>query len=221
MYPMKTVFVLLLLLLGNFSHAQDLFQNHLYAAELVMSHRDKIDLTDQQAKKIKEIHSKNAGEFSTLKWDLEEATSELKALMENTKVNMGAVEKQMDQVLALENQLKKLQLSTLVAIKNELNEAQQQELDKARSREGAINVIGYGSNQTANKNQSIRIVDSNTGKDNPLFLLFEDGKEKIVENLDAIHPDSIESVSVLKGPAALKKYGEKGRNGVVVITLKQ
>ncbi|SHM52484.1 TonB-dependent outer membrane receptor, SusC/RagA subfamily, signature region [Cyclobacterium lianum] len=217
---MKTVFVLLLLLLANFTHAQDLFQDHLYAADLVMSQRDKINLTDQQATAIKEIHSKNAGEFSVLKWDLEAATSGLKELMDNTKVDMHAIEKQMDKVLSLENQLKKLQLGTLVAIKNELTEQQQQQLDKTKPG-GAVNVIGYGNNNFTNKNQSIRIVDSNGGNDNPLYLVIDDGKEKMVENLTAIQPDDIESVSVLKGPSAVKKYGAKGKNGVVVITLKQ
>ncbi|MBD3629307.1 hypothetical protein [Cyclobacterium sp.] len=218
---MKTVFIFLLVLFADFAQAQDLFHNHLYAADLVMRHRDKIKLTDQQATTIKEIHSKNAGEFSTLKWDLEEATSTLKDLVDNPKVSLDAVEKQMDLVLSLENQLKKLQLATLVIIKNELTEVQQQQLDETKSMGGATNVIGYGTNQSSNKNQSIRIVDSNAGKDNPLFLLIEDGKEKIVENPADIHPDSIESVSVLKGPNAVKKYGEKGKNGVVVITLKQ
>ncbi len=39
--------------------------------------------------------------------------------------------------------------------------------------------------------------------------------------LTAIDPDQIATVNVLKDAAALKKYGEKGRNGVVEITTKQ
>lgn len=217
---MKTVFMFLLVLLADFAHAQDLFHNHLYAADLVMSHRDKINLTDNQANKIKEIHRKNAGEFSTLKWDLEAATAKLKGLMEKSKVSMKAAETQMDRVLTLENQLKKMQLATLVAIKNELTEVQQQLLDESKTGGGNTNVTGYGNTHSTNKNQSIRIVDSNAGKDSPLYLVIEDGKEQTVDNLDTIKPDTIESVSVFKGPSAVKKYGEKGRNGVVVVTLK-
>ena len=39
--------------------------------------------------------------------------------------------------------------------------------------------------------------------------------------LTVIDPDQIATVNVLKDAAALKKYGEKGRNGVVEITTKQ
>jgi TonB-dependent SusC/RagA subfamily outer membrane receptor len=40
----------------------------------------------------------------------------------------------------------------------------------------------------------------------------------IFRNLD---PDQIESIQVLKDSAATRKYGENGRNGVVIITLKK
>lgn len=216
---MKTVFVLLLVLSAEITHAQDLFQNHLYSADLVMSHRDKINLTDQQATTIKEIHSKNAGEFSTLKWDLEEATSTLNELMDRSKVSVEAVEKQMDRVLSLENQLKKLQLTTLVAIKNELTEQQQQRLNGLKP--GSVSVVGYGATNIAGKNQTVRIVDTNSGKEKPLFFIIEDGKTKRVDDLNAISPDSIESIEVLKGESATKVYGKDGVNGVVVITLKK
>ncbi|SEJ55069.1 TonB-dependent outer membrane receptor, SusC/RagA subfamily, signature region [Cyclobacterium xiamenense] len=216
---MKTVFVFLLVLCAEITHAQDLFQNHLYSADLVMSHRDKINLTDQQATTIKEIHSKNAGEFSTLKWDLEEATSTLNELMDRSKVSVEAVEKQMDRVLSLENQLKKLQLTTLVAIKNELTEQQQQRLNGFKP--GGVSVVGYGATNIAGKNQTVRIVDTNSGKEKPLFFIIEDGKTKRVDDLNAISPDSIESIEVLKGESATKVYGKDGVYGVVVITLKK
>jgi TonB family protein len=47
-----------------------------------------------------------------------------------------------------------------------------------------------------------------------------DGKESKVDLKD-IEPNSIESVSVLKGEAAIKKYGDKGNNGVLEITMKK
>ncbi|MCL5245476.1 TonB-dependent receptor plug domain-containing protein [Cellulophaga sp. 20_2_10] len=39
-------------------------------------------------------------------------------------------------------------------------------------------------------------------------------------NLDMIDPDEIESINVLKNESATAKYGSKGRNGVIEITLK-
>jgi len=47
-------------------------------------------------------------------------------------------------------------------------------------------------------------------------LVIVDGKE--VDDISSINPDSIESMSVLKGDSAIAIYGEKGKNGVVIIT---
>lgn len=52
----------------------------------------------------------------------------------------------------------------------------------------------------------------------PLFLV--DGKELSKTEIDKIDPSTIESINVLKGDTAASKYGKKGLNGVVEITLK-
>lgn len=52
-------------------------------------------------------------------------------------------------------------------------------------------------------------------------LTFVDGKETSEEDLKKIKPDQIESVSVLRKKEFTDKYGEKGKNGVVLITLKK
>ena len=51
-------------------------------------------------------------------------------------------------------------------------------------------------------------------------LIFIDGKESAV-SLKDIDPDRIESVSVLKNESATSVYGEKGKNGVILITTKR
>ncbi len=61
--------------------------------------------------------------------------------------------------------------------------------------------------------------DSSIGKTQevkPLFLV--DGIE--VDGMDNLDPDNIESVSVLKDASATSLYGEKGKNGVVLVTTK-
>ncbi|MEI7587568.1 TonB family protein [Runella sp.] len=52
-----------------------------------------------------------------------------------------------------------------------------------------------------------------------LWLL--DGKEMAKEQIQKLSPDSIQSMNVLKGEEATKKYGEKGKNGVIEITTKK
>lgn len=53
----------------------------------------------------------------------------------------------------------------------------------------------------------------------PLFIL--DGVETSYFKLEKIDPNTIEKVDVLKDEKAVIKYGEKGKNGVVIITSKK
>lgn len=51
-------------------------------------------------------------------------------------------------------------------------------------------------------------------------LIFIDGKESTEEALGALNPDKIEKMEVLKGEMAKEKYGERGKEGVILITTK-
>jgi TonB-dependent SusC/RagA subfamily outer membrane receptor len=53
----------------------------------------------------------------------------------------------------------------------------------------------------------------------PLFFI--DGKKSAKADMDKLSPNAIESVSVLKGPAAVAKYGAEAVNGVIEIVLKK
>ena len=53
----------------------------------------------------------------------------------------------------------------------------------------------------------------------PLFIV--DGVEKTSTYAKALLPENIESVHVLKGEIATQKYGKKGENGVIEVTLKK
>jgi TonB-dependent SusC/RagA subfamily outer membrane receptor len=52
----------------------------------------------------------------------------------------------------------------------------------------------------------------------PLYIV--DGKEAPPDTLKTLNPNDIESITVLKEQSSVAKYGEKGRNGVILITLK-
>lgn len=56
--------------------------------------------------------------------------------------------------------------------------------------------------------------------DNPP-LIFLDGQIIDKARMDAINPNDIESISVLKDKSATAVYGEKGKNGVILIVLKK
>ena len=54
--------------------------------------------------------------------------------------------------------------------------------------------------------------------DNVLVII--DGKESTKAEINKINPDKIESIDVLKDKASVEKYGEKAKDGVIIITSK-
>jgi TonB-dependent SusC/RagA subfamily outer membrane receptor len=233
---MKHLLLILLLLSSSLSFAQDIFQKNLYSADRILENREKLDLTEAQASKIKKIHADNAGEFSTLKWDLDAANARLKSMLEESKIDPALVNKQMDEVLRLENLLKKKQLNTLVAIKNELTSPQQKLLEYKNT----TNIVGSATYNPSGskelKSSNIRIgqpaygfepkvtIEAENGNPDtsPLYIIKSKNTNLTIPQraLKEINPNDIESISVLKDKSATDLYGEKGKNGVIIITLK-
>jgi Spy/CpxP family protein refolding chaperone len=244
----KSLF-LFLFLSASLAQGQDMFQEYLYSADLVMKNRDKIALTDAQADKIKKIHSTNAADFSTLKWDLDSETEKLKKLLAQTKPDPAAVTKQMDLVLNLENQLKKKQLATLVAIKNELTESQQDELKKPKVL-GRVTSWEYAPNGTATSlpqsvpqyrigkesplaaangngvvsgtdKSKLYIQSPDSSESSPAYYIKENTHYLKIPSVADIDPNDIEAIEVWKGERAIEKFGQNGKNGAIIITLKE
>lgn len=238
---MKNLFLIAVFLLSNLTLAQDIFKKNLYSADQIMQVREKINLSDAQADKIKKLHAENAGDFSTLKWDLDEANTKLEMMLKEPKIDPLAATKQLEKVLQLENQLKKKQLATLVAIKNELSESQILALDRQPlgiSQTLSGRVQGIGSTNTSGTalvtsgskfrigypgpGVSIAVAGENQ-ENQPLYVIkssAETVEKSSMSKLD-IGPNDIESISVIKDRAATEAYGEKGKNGVIIITLKE
>ena len=71
-------------------------------------------------------------------------------------------------------------------------------------------------NNEVNKNEE-KVV-TNISESTQLYIV--DGKEVSKEQLKAIASESIANMSVLKNEEAIKQYGEKGKNGVIIVTTK-
>jgi TonB-dependent SusC/RagA subfamily outer membrane receptor len=52
-------------------------------------------------------------------------------------------------------------------------------------------------------------------------LIFVDGEKKTKKEMDALSPDQIKSVQILKGDALIKEYGPDAKNGVMKISTKK
>ena len=78
-------------------------------------------------------------------------------------------------------------------------------------------VIDNTKNSSLSGNFTLNLNDTHK----PMYII--DGKEYAPgeSDLSKLDPDDIESVSVLKNESALEAYGEKGRNGVVIIKTKK
>ncbi|TGE04866.1 SusC/RagA family TonB-linked outer membrane protein [Hymenobacter fodinae] len=92
---------------------------------------------------------------------------------------------------------------------------------------GTNRIILRGESSLAGDNDALIVVDGvvlggssrNTGNGSSAYLQSESPVD-FGTSLNDINPEDIESVSVLKGPAATALYGARGGNGAVIITTK-
>lgn len=70
---------------------------------------------------------------------------------------------------------------------------------------------------TASEASQVQIPENSKGV-KPMVII--DGKEVNQFELEKLDPNSIKEMHVLKDENATKIYGEKGKNGVILITLK-
>lgn len=73
-----------------------------------------------------------------------------------------------------------------------------------------------GSPLVTGKASGIKVSPQDKGQ-----LVILDGKEVPFSKIDTINPENIESINVWKGQQAIKKYGDKGKNGVIEIATKK
>nr|WP_321487478.1 TonB-dependent receptor plug domain-containing protein [uncultured Draconibacterium sp.] len=88
----------------------------------------------------------------------------------------------------------------------------------AGDKTGDVKVIGYGTlNKKNDPRESIQVDGfANDPENPPLYIV--DGKP--ADEIESIEPEKIESISVLKDAQAKILYGDKGKNGVIIITTK-
>lgn len=79
-----------------------------------------------------------------------------------------------------------------------------------------LKVVGYANDQKSTEKSGVKIRSTGTAG-TPLIVVDGVISSKKVEDFD---PETIQSINVLKGEMATKKYGEKGKDGVLEIALK-
>ena len=86
---------------------------------------------------------------------------------------------------------------------------------------GSTRVLLRGNTEMAGNNQPLYVVDG-VPLDNTNFgSAGEGGGYDLGDGISAINPDDIETMTVLKGPAASALYGSRASHGVILITTKK
>jgi Spy/CpxP family protein refolding chaperone len=109
---------------------EDPFARYLFPPERVMGHAQEIGLEDSQRSAIKAEVQKVQPKFLDLQFDMQSEGEKLNRLLQEKRVDEARVLAQIDRILAIEKEIKRMQVSLLVRIKNVLTPAQQAKLDE-------------------------------------------------------------------------------------------
>ncbi|KAB1068059.1 SusC/RagA family TonB-linked outer membrane protein [Tamlana haliotis] len=85
---------------------------------------------------------------------------------------------------------------------------------------GSSKVIIRGNTKFNGSNQPLYVIDGVPMDNNTFGQAGQYGGQDLGDGISSINPDDIETMSVLKGPAAAALYGSRGGNGVILITTK-
>jgi len=109
----------------------------MFPPELVMQHAQAISLQAEQKTYIREEMRKAQGRFTELQWQLQDAMEALVATLQQEQVNETQALNQLERILDAERQVKTLQITLMVRIKNKLTPEQQARLRQLRPRSGS------------------------------------------------------------------------------------
>jgi hypothetical protein len=110
----------------------DPIARRLFAPEFVTAHQDAIGLTTVQRTTIQALVKTAELKVVDVQFRLTAASEKLAKTLAAPVVDEAAVLEQIDQVLAMERDVKRAQITLLVRVKNQLSAAQQEKLDKLR-----------------------------------------------------------------------------------------
>ena len=85
---------------------------------------------------------------------------------------------------------------------------------------GSAKVVIRGNNSLVGNSQPLYVIDGVPMDNQNISAPSQSGGTDYGDGIGNINPDDIESMSVLKGPNAAALYGQRGSNGVILITTK-
>lgn len=104
----------------------------MFPPDLIMGHARQLGLTDEQKAFMRGEIQKTTMSFNELQWKLQDQMELLHEAMKSTSVNEQQVLAQLDKVLDVEREIKRLHIGLAVRLKNRLTPEQQEQLQKMR-----------------------------------------------------------------------------------------
>jgi Spy/CpxP family protein refolding chaperone len=104
----------------------------MFPPDMIMNHARQLNLTDEQKAFMRSEIQKTMASFQDLQWKLQDQMELLQETMKSTSVNEQQALAQLDKVLDLEREIKRLHIGLAVRLKNRLTPEQQDQLHKMR-----------------------------------------------------------------------------------------
>jgi len=104
----------------------------MFPPDMIMGHARQLNLTEEQKAFMRSEIQKTTVSFQELQWKLQDQMELLQETMKSTSVNEAQALAQLDKVLDVEREIKRLHIGLAVRLKNRLTPEQQEQLHKMR-----------------------------------------------------------------------------------------
>ena len=113
-------------------HPPDPLDHLMFPPDMIMGHARQLNLTEEQKTYMRAEIQKTTTMFQELQWKLQDQSEQLHETMKSASVNEQQALAQLDKVLDLEREIKRLHIGLAVRLKNRLTPEQQDQLNKMR-----------------------------------------------------------------------------------------
>lgn len=104
----------------------------MFPPDFILGHARQLGLTDEQKSYMRGEVQKTMASFTELQWKLQDETEQLHETLKTTSVNEQQALAQLNKVLDIEREIKRLHIGLGVRLKNRLTPDQQSQLQKMR-----------------------------------------------------------------------------------------
>jgi Spy/CpxP family protein refolding chaperone len=104
----------------------------LFPPDVIMAHARELNLTEEQKQFMRSEIQKTTATFQDLQWKLQDQMELFHETMKSTSVNEQQALAQLDKVLDIEREIKRLHIGLAVRLKNRLTPEQQEQLHNMR-----------------------------------------------------------------------------------------